>query len=337
MPNTSAPSNSAERTRASLGLFAACALWGLSFPLSKALSQAALSAAPALSTWFVAAVVLSGRFVLAALVLLVLRPATVTRSELAQGAGLGVFLGLGVLLQMDGLNYTEASTSAFLTQGYVVILPLVALVAERRLPSGRVLCAVAMVLGGLWILSRFELEGLKLGRGEAETLLAAVFFAFQILWLDRKSFARNRSGPVTVVMFATAGVLLGLFAAASGAGSARDFSAVLGMPAAWPCFAALTLLCTLAAFWLMNELQTRLSPSEAGVIYCAEPLFASLFALFLPGLLAPWFGFDYRNEVPTARLLVGGGLVTLANVLLQLGPRRVALASGSALGRGNES
>ena len=54
----------------------------------------------------------------------------------------------------------------------------------------------------------------------------------------------------------------------------------------------------------------------------AEPLFGSGFALFLPALLTPLAGVSYANESLTPRLLVGGALVTLANVVLQLrGPK----------------
>jgi hypothetical protein len=48
-------------------------------------------------------------------------------------------------------------------------------------------------------------------------------------------------------------------------------------------------------------------------------------ALFLPALFSKWAGFDYRNEELTWHLLVGGGLITLANVLIQLNPPKVRL------------
>jgi hypothetical protein len=51
-----------------------------------------------------------------------------------------------------------------------------------------------------------------------------------------------------------------------------------------------------------------------------ESVFASMLALFLPALLSRWMGFDYPNELLTWQLLVGGGLITVANVLIQLKP-----------------
>ena len=43
-------------------------------------------------------------------------------------------------------------------------------------------------------------------------------------------------------------------------------------------------------------------------------------ALCLPALFSRWAGIDYANETATWHLLAGGGLITLANVLLQLRP-----------------
>jgi drug/metabolite transporter (DMT)-like permease len=83
---------------------------------------------------------------------------------------------------------------------------------------------------------------------------------------------------------------------------------------------ALTLFCTLGAFTIMNTWQPRITATEAGLIYCLEPLFASCLALFLPALFARWAGFAYPNETLTANLLLGGGLITAANLLIQLKP-----------------
>jgi hypothetical protein len=79
----------------------------------------------------------------------------------------------------------------------------------------------------------------------------------------------------------------------------------------------LIFLCTMIAFVLMNHWQPYLPAPEAAVIYAAEPVFASLFALFLPAWLSKLIGLSYANEQLTLSLLVGGGLITFANVLIQ--------------------
>jgi drug/metabolite transporter (DMT)-like permease len=78
----------------------------------------------------------------------------------------------------------------------------------------------------------------------------------------------------------------------------------------------ITVVCTLGAYTLMNLWQRRVSATEAGLIYCVEPVFASVMALFLPEIFSRWADIGYTNESLTLRLLIGGGLITAANVLI---------------------
>jgi hypothetical protein len=81
-------------------------------------------------------------------------------------------------------------------------------------------------------------------------------------------------------------------------------------------------VCTIGAFTIMNRWQPAITSTEAGLIYCVEPLFASIFALFLPGLFSVWAAINYPNERATWSLLVGGGLITVANILVQTRAKR---------------
>lgn len=107
------------RGRAIGMLVLATAAWGLSFPGGKALIAALEAHLPGRSSWFFAALVIGGRFALAALLLGAAQPSacrSITRREWMQGAVLGLCIGLGTCLQADALTYTHASTVAFLTQ-----------------------------------------------------------------------------------------------------------------------------------------------------------------------------------------------------------------------------
>ena len=80
----------------------------------------------------------------------------------------------------------------------------------------------------------------------------------------------------------------------------------------------LILFCTMVAFVVMNNWQRFVSATEAGLIYCVEPVFASVFALFVPVWYARWAGVEYLNETLTLNLVLGGGLITGANLALQI-------------------
>ncbi len=316
-----------HRTRAIFMLLLATAAWGLSFPGGKALMSAMEQTLPGRSTWFYSSLVMSARFALAALLLWLVNPrawARLTANEWRQGIGLGFFGGLGMLAQADGLMHTAASTSAFLTQFAAVLVPLVVMMRDRRLPSLLTIVCVLMVMAGCAILGQFDFAQLHLGRGEAETLLGAVFFTGQILWLESPGWAGNHTGRVSMVMFATVAVAAApiLFFTMQNANDARVLFATGPM---FALFVALTLVCSIFAFMLMNRWQPHVDATTAGIVYCAEPLFATAFALFLPALLAPRLGVEYGNEHFTAHLVIGGALITAANVLISLKPPRQAV------------
>ena len=315
---------SPTRQRAVFMLVLATLYWGLSFPVIKTITSLNRAFFPASGSWFVAAMAVAPRFLLSALILLAFRrrgEGRVTRLELRQGAILGAFAAAGSLLQTDGLQYTDASTSAFLTQLSAILIPIWLALRNRRNPGPIVWAGCAMVLVGVGILGHFDWQTLHFGRGEWETLLCSLFFMGQILWLEKPEYAGNRPGSVTLAMFSVqAAAYLGLAWA-----TAPSLHALV-VPAISPIWVGLTLtltvVCTIGAFSIMNKWQPVIASTEAGLIYCIEPLFASIFALFLPGFLAQWAAIVYPNEVATWSLIIGGGLITLANVMVLMRPMK---------------
>jgi hypothetical protein len=67
----------------------------------------------------------------------------------------------------------------------------------------------------------------------------------------------------------------------------------------------------------MNYWQKYVTATEAGLIYCTEPLCASFVSLFLPAIFSAWASIHYENEQLTSRLFLGGSLITAANILIQ--------------------
>jgi drug/metabolite transporter (DMT)-like permease len=313
---------STQHNQAVLMLLVANLFWGLSFPVIKALGLVQERLLPGVGTWFSGLYTVAPRFLLAVVVLLILQARDgwqVTRGELKQGVIIGLFAAAGMLFQNDGLQFTAASTSAFLTQLYAIMIPVYLAIRARRSPRLTVVVSCTLVLAGVAILGRFNWQTLSFGRGEWETLLSSVFFMGQILWLEKKEFMGNRPAKLTLVMFATEAVVFCTLACIL----APDTRALL-MPWSSPAWlsltAILTVFCTLGAFLLMNTWQPKITATEAGLIYCVEPIFGSVMALFLPGLFSVWAGINYPNESATLNLVIGGGLITAANILIQLNP-----------------
>jgi drug/metabolite transporter (DMT)-like permease len=300
-------------------LMLACALWGLSFPLMRALQLEQASRLSGAGSGFFAVWMQMARFGVGALLLLpfMMRGGIATRSEIRQGLLLAFWGGTGMALQADGLAHTQASTSAFLTQAYCVILPLIACARLRRPPETRVVISTLLVMAGCALLSGLRPGDLRIGRGEAETLLAALLFTFQILTLENPRYSGNRGLNITFVM--CLGIAL-IFVPVTLV-FAPSPSAVMAAGASWPSIAmivALALFCSVGAYLLMNQWQPRISATEAGLIYTTEPVFTVFYVLFLPGWISSWAGGGYANESFSLVNGIGGALIVVANVILHL-------------------
>jgi drug/metabolite transporter (DMT)-like permease len=307
------------RRKALQMLLLATSFWAFSFPVVKALTMMQQNILPGAGTWFITSLCVTLRFLISGTLLLVFfrrEVKTTSRLELEQGLWLAFFSGAGMCLQMDGLGYTSASTSAFLTQLYCVLIPLWLALSKRRFPTTKILLCSALVLVGMALLANLNPRALRLGRGELETLASSFMFTAQILCLENPRYTGNRWQCFTTVMLLGVGLFTMPLLVATAPGLAECVRAYSSVPACG-ILAILVLVCSIGPFLLMNRWQREVSATEAGLVYCAEPVLASLLALFTPVWLSQWCGVNYPNEQLTICLFVGGGLVTAANVLLQ--------------------
>ena len=313
------------RQRATQMLVLATLFWGVSFPVMKAIGMLQQNLLAHSDSWFAASSAVAVRFGIAAVITLAWSWRTlrqITPLELRQGLGLGTCAGLGMLFQVDGLSYTSASSSAFLTQSCCLFLPWVVAVRDRRWPSALIVVCSLVAVAGVGVLAGVDWRHFSVGRGEIETLIGSGIFTVQILWLERPVFAENRVRHFTLVMFGTMTLIalpVALWTARQG-----DWAIAYGSMPVLGLILVLVVFCTMIAFVLMNRWQPSLPAPEAGLIYAAEPVFASLFALFMPLWLSRMAGIEYSNEKATLTLLVGGGMITLANVLIQVRAAKAA-------------
>ncbi len=316
------------RSTANMALLIACACWGLSFPLERALFLDQLHDVPGASTWCLSAWSLCLRFALAAGLLLFWcrrelgRP---TRSECRQGLVLGVLTAAGMLLQMDALMHATASTVAFLSQCYAVWIPLVVAVRDRRWPSVRVVLCILGVLSGVALLSGVSPESGAIGRGELESLIGSLIFTAQILVAERQRYVANRVVVVAVITFVIAAVAYIPVVCAT-APSGYALIALYADPARLGVLAVLASVTTCLGLLLMFRWQRHVGAVTAAVIYSTEPIYAALFAALLPAGLSALFGVTYAAEPLTLTLLLGGGLIIGANVLMYWHPRLPCLS-----------
>ncbi len=180
------------------------------------------------------------------------------------GAIAGVLLFAGYITQTVGLQYTESSTSAFITGLYAIFTPIVEAVVRRRLPPPTVCGGIAVATVGLFLLTGAELA---VGRGELLTLACALSFA---LWIVYQGAYANRLDTIpfmTVQMAVVAGLSLPP-TAATGVG---ELTALAIFAAAFTGIA-----CSSVALGLQLYGQRRLNPSRAALVLLLEPVFAGI-------------------------------------------------------------
>ncbi|MDB5047513.1 MAG: protein of unknown function transrane [Fibrobacteres bacterium] len=298
-------------------LFIASCLWGVCIPIMKALGTEQSILAPLAGSMGGSAASLCVRFgMAAAVVLLVSRrsPFGIRPAEWKHGSILGGVTAVSMFLQVDGLNYTNASTAGFLIALYCVLVPLFTWAVGRRRMTPVLFLCCALVVAGMAALTGFDPRTVSLGRGEWENLGAACLFAGQILWVDR--VPRNQVDPSRLTFVLCASVSMACLAALVflPGGLPALFQAHASARAAWLTL-FLALLGTTLPFLIMNRFQSMVGPVAAGFIYCIEPLTAALGAFFLPELLVRNPAL-YANEAVTIRLAIGGALILAANLLL---------------------
>jgi len=263
------------RRRADLLLVFTCAIWGLSFPTVKV---ALADASPLL---FVAL-----RFCLAALILVPgtrLTPLPRGR-ELAAGLLLGALLGVGFATQAVGLAYTTPSRSAFIVAMSSVLAPVVAYLFARERLGWWTILALGVAAGGIYFLTDPGAGGLN--RGDWWTLVTAFVFGGQIVAVRELGLRFDVRRLVLMQIAFTAvgaGVLAPFLEPAHFAVTGRSIGAL----------AYCGVAATAVALLLQMRAQRDMSSGRAALLFCTEPVFASLASwLWLGDRLSftQWFG-----------------------------------------------
>jgi drug/metabolite transporter (DMT)-like permease len=188
-------------------------------------------------------------------------PALLVRGGLLAGA----LLFGGYVFQTVGLQYTSASTSAFVTGLYAVFTPVFESIFRRRPPAPSVCAGIAVAIVGLYLLTGARVS---LGAGEFLTLGCAATFGLQIFVIG--AFAdRLHPIPFTAVQLGVVAALALPSTATTGLGHLTGLAI----------FAAVFtgIACSSVALSLQVYGQRRIGASRAALILLSEPVFAGIF------------------------------------------------------------
>ena len=301
-------------SRALLALLIVTIIWGWTFSWMKEAIDAASDLLQSNAMPFVVGLFMSVRFLVAAVVMPIVIPASrkgvQTMAVWRDGGILAAFLFGGFLLQMFGLEGVDPAVSAFLTSLYVAFTAVLTALVDRRLPGRVAVAGVAVVTIGAAFIS--GPPQLSFGWPEWLTVMCAVLFAGHIVATDRVT---KRSPPLAVAWASFVWVGAGsLGLLAYGWLDRSDISsdaviALLFTPGFIRPALLAGLLGTLVALTLLTNFQRYLSPIRAAILYSLEPVWASIIAITMGATLIDGW------------LLFGGGLLLLGNLWMEIWPR----------------
>jgi drug/metabolite transporter (DMT)-like permease len=215
---------------------------------------------------------------------------------LSAGAGAGVFLWLGYILQTLGLKYTTAGNSGFLTGLYIVLVPLIGAAFLRRYPAGREILGILIATGGMSVMMLPSLtRNFTINRGDLLTLACAVAFAFHLLIVGYYS-QRRKTEPLTLGQIGCAAVL-------SGCSLRLEPLHIVWSRAVWIAILLTAIFATAAAFALQTWAQRYTTPTRTALIFALEPVIALGTAAAIGG-------------EPVTLYAASGGALILAGILV---------------------
>lgn len=216
--------------------------------------------------------------------------------------GLGGILMAGYVLQTIGLQTTTPSKSAFLTGGYIVLVPFLSWLVYRNKARTAEIVGVLAATIGMSLLS-LQGESLTVERGDALTIAAAMAFAVHIVLLGHLA-TREASGNLAFLQVASAALVAWLLLPLA------EVPVIRWRPAVILAVVGGGLLATAFAFLAQTWAQQYISPTRAALIFMLEPVFAWLVA---------WW---WTGEVLTGRAAAGAGLILAGVLLVELKPNR---------------
>ncbi|MDF2067619.1 DMT family transporter [Bacillus sp. Cr_A10] len=246
--------------------------------------------------------VMSGRFVLATLLLIMLfgfKLKTLNKSVVLKGTILGIFLFLAFALQTIGLQYTTPSKNAFLTAVNVVIVPIIAYLLYKRKIDRYEMVGSVIAIVGIGLLS--IQSSMTVNIGDVLSLACAVAFAFDIFYTNR--FVKKEDPiSLTIVQFLSASLLSVVAVLITG-----DIPTSLESKGVYSIL-YLAVFSTMIAYLFQNKAHQYTTATKAAIILSTESFFGMLLSVL------------FLHEVLTGRMIMGAVLIMIAILIAELKP-----------------
>jgi drug/metabolite transporter (DMT)-like permease len=198
------------------------------------------------------------------------------------------------------MTVTTVTNAGFLTAIYVVLTPILGLLAFRERPHAVVWPAALVTLAGIWLLGGGGID--RLNAGDLLMIVCAVFWALHVCLLGGMAASSGRPLTLSAWQFAVVGVV------AIVPGLVLEPVSLQAVAAAGPEILYTSIFSGGLAYTLQTIGQRWTRAGDAAILLSSEALFGALFGALLLG------------ERLTLAGLVGCMLIFLSIVAVQVVP-----------------
>ncbi len=249
--------------------------------------------------------ILAGRFLLGAMLIgFIQRRELKAGQSLLRGALGGVMIYFGFYFQTLGQAQTGIAGAAFLTATNVVMIPFLHWAVSRVKPPNKVFVLSALTMLGVALLSYAPGESFSMGAGEGMLLLGAFLFAGHMVYLGY-AVRKGDPGSITFWQLLSAGLVGVFFLVVQRPPLTLEMAQKGSLSVLY-----IGIMATGLCYYLQAKAQKHVSPSQTGIVLSLEGVFGALFSI-LAGM-----------EALKVSVLLGGALITLSVILMEIKPRR---------------
>lgn len=215
--------------------------------------------------------------------------------DMKHGAIIGVFMFGAFSTLAIGIQYTTASKQSFIIGAYVLIVPFLSWLINKKLPDKYAIVGACLAVIGLGLLTLGGIDGLTIG--DIIAFACSTCFAFHMVSIEKYC---HKHDPIllTIIQFWVAALLLLIFALCF-----EDFSLKVFYTSTMEIL-YLIIACTVFAFVVQNIAQRHISSTSTALILTLESAFGSIFAIM------------YLKEEMSSSMIIGC-LIVLMGIITQ--------------------
>lgn len=221
------------------------------------------------------------------------RVINIRKEDIFRGVLIGVFLFAGFHSLAIGILYTTASKQSFIIGGYVLIVPFLSwLINKKHTDKFDVIGAILAIVG----LAMLTLGGESgINKGDVISLFAAFCFSFHMIYIEK--FCHKTDPIVLTVVQCWVATIIFL-----GINFIFDYGFNIPKDAVIPII-YLIVVATVIAFVGQNVAQKYISSTSTALILTLESAFGSIFAVF------------YLGEALSGIMIVGCAIIFVGIVI----------------------